>query len=64
MIAVEQAAPISSNNTTPSTSVQKTISALKVEVQNGVTSVYQDILTLESITVRHSIYIIMKLCNM
>ena len=48
MIAVEQAVPISSNNTTPTTGVQMTIPALKVEVQNGVTSVYTDIITLEN----------------
>ena len=54
MIAVEQATPISINNTTPTVSVQKTISVLKVEARNGVNSVYQDILTLESNNVRHS----------
>ena len=53
MIAVEQAAPISSNNTTPSTSVHKTIAALKVEAQHGVFSVYQNILLLERNNVRH-----------
>ena len=57
MTAVEQAAPISSNTTTHTTSAQKTIDALKEEVKNGVTSVYQDILTLESNNVRHSIYL-------
>ena len=48
MTAVEQAAP------TPIASAQKTIAVLKVKAQHGVTSVYQDILTLQNNNVRHS----------
>ena len=59
MIAVEQAAPISSNNTTTATNAPITdtnIPALKAKAEREIISILQEIQQLEKNNVRLSVY--------
>ena len=68
MIAVQQAAPISSNNTTATNSPRNSpitdtnIPALKAKAKHEITSVYQEIQQLENKTVRHLGYSSITTC--